>query len=155
MIAGVPLVEGTTGWNNEIQDIERIVAQSCGAFVFGANFSIGVQLFYRVAEFGARLFAKFPEYEAFVEEQHPSRKKDAPSGTALKLKDIMSWHAPADLSVSVTREQSGGLTGWDLTVRPIRYCWSIGRGRAMGSHWARCWRPSGSPGSTAFLSSKT
>ncbi len=90
--AGVPLVEGTTGWNSERNEIERIVRNGNGAFVFGANFSIGVNLFYRVADFAAELFAKFPEYEAFIEEQHHSRKKDAPSGTAIKLKEVVSKH---------------------------------------------------------------
>lgn len=90
--AGVPLVEGTTGWNDERCDIERTVIDGNGAFVFGANFSIGVNLFYRVAGHAAELLAKFPDYEAFIEEQHHSRKKDAPSGTALKLKDVVSKH---------------------------------------------------------------
>jgi 4-hydroxy-tetrahydrodipicolinate reductase len=92
VLAGVPLVEGTTGWNDQREEIGRIVADAKGSMVFGANFSIGVNLFYRVAEFAAELFAKFPEYQAFIEEQHHSRKKDAPSGTALKLKDVVSKH---------------------------------------------------------------
>jgi 4-hydroxy-tetrahydrodipicolinate reductase len=90
--AGVPLVEGTTGWNGQRDEIESIVGKGNGAFVFGANFSIGVNLFYRIADFAAELFAKFPAYEAFIEEQHHSRKLDAPSGTALKLKDVVSKH---------------------------------------------------------------
>ena len=92
ILAGVPLVEGTTGWNEQREEIGRIVADANGSMVFGANFSIGVNLFYRVAEFTAELFAKFPEYQPFIEEQHHSRKKDAPSGTALKLKDVVSKH---------------------------------------------------------------
>ena len=90
--AGVPLVEGTTGWNDQRAEIERIVRDAGGAFVFGANFSIGVNLFYRIVEHAAELISKFPEYEAFIEEQHHSRKKDSPSGTALKLKDVVSKH---------------------------------------------------------------
>jgi 4-hydroxy-tetrahydrodipicolinate reductase len=90
--AGVPLVEGTTGWNAHRDGIEKVVIDGKGAFVFGANFSIGVNLFYRVADFAAELFAKFAEYETFIEEQHHSRKKDAPSGTALKIKEIVERH---------------------------------------------------------------
>ena len=107
--AGVPLVEGTTGWNDSRADIERIVMDGEGAFVFGANFSIGVNLFYRMAEHAADLFAKFPEYELFIEEQHHSRKKDAPSGTALKLKEIVSKHIAKNFSVSSTR--AGNIPG--------------------------------------------
>src|SRR5262245_24815823 len=78
IVAGVPLVEGTTGWNGQREEIERIVREGMGAFVFGANFSIGVNLFYRIADHAAELFSKFSEYETFIEEQHHSRKKDAP-----------------------------------------------------------------------------
>jgi len=109
IIAGVPLVEGTTGWNDHRSEIEKIVGDAGGALVFGANFSIGVNLFYRIADFASELFAKFPEYEAFIEEQHHSRKKDAPSGTALKLKEVVSRHISKDFSVSATR--AGNIPG--------------------------------------------
>jgi len=92
VIAKVPVVVGTTGWNEQRHEIEDLVTLGGGAMVFGANFSIGVNLFYRIAEYAAELFAKFPEYEAFIEEQHHSRKKDAPSGTALKIKEVISRH---------------------------------------------------------------
>jgi 4-hydroxy-tetrahydrodipicolinate reductase len=92
LAAGVPLVEGTTGWNEDLEAIRRMVTDSHGSMVYGANFSIGVNLFYKIAEYSAELFAKFPDYEAFIEEQHHLRKKDAPSGTALKLKDLVSKH---------------------------------------------------------------
>ena len=109
ILAGVPLVEGTTGWNHQHAEIERTVREGLGAMVFGANFSIGVNLFYRIADFASELFAKFPEYEAFIEEQHHSRKKDSPSGTALKLKDIVARHIDHDVSVSATR--AGNIPG--------------------------------------------
>ncbi len=109
VLARVSLVEGTTGWNDQRAEIERIVSEGDGSMVFGANFSIGVNLFYRVADFAAELFAKFPEYEAFIEEQHHSRKKDSPSGTALKLKDIVAKHIGTDFSVSATR--AGNIPG--------------------------------------------
>jgi 4-hydroxy-tetrahydrodipicolinate reductase len=109
MAAGIPLVEGSTGWSDERAGVESIVRECNGALVFGANFSVGVNLFYRVAEFAAELFAKFPEYEAFIEEQHHSRKKDAPSGTALKLKEIISRYVDKEFSVSATR--AGNIPG--------------------------------------------
>ncbi|MFN0277468.1 MAG: 4-hydroxy-tetrahydrodipicolinate reductase [Pyrinomonadaceae bacterium] len=104
--AGVPLVEGTTGWNAQRDQIERIVREGDGSVVFGANFSIGVNLFYKITGFASELFAKFEDYEAFIEEQHHSHKKDAPSGTALKLKDIVAEHIKSDVSVSATRAGS-------------------------------------------------
>lgn len=106
LLAGVPLVEGTTGWNARREEFEALVRASDGAFVFGANFSVGVNLFYRVVDFAAALFAKFDDYETFVEERHHSRKKDAPSGTALKLKDIVAKHYEDEFSVAATRAGS-------------------------------------------------
>lgn len=108
-LAGVALVEGTTGWNAELEKVRSIVADHSGAFVFGANFSIGVNLFYKIAARAAELFSKFSEYEAFIEERHHSRKKDAPSGTALKLKSIVAEHIKNDFSVSATR--AGNIPG--------------------------------------------
>jgi dihydrodipicolinate reductase len=103
LLAQVPLVEGTTGWNAQKEMIKNLVEESDGAFVFGANFSIGVNLFYRIADFAAELFSKFEDYETFIEERHHSRKRDAPSGTALKLKEIVAAHFKKDFSVSATR----------------------------------------------------
>jgi len=107
--ANIPLVEGTTGWNAQKEEIKNLIESQNGAFVFGANFSVGVNLFYRIADFASELFAKFDDYEAFIEEQHHSRKLDAPSGTALKLKDIVGQHITKDFSVSATR--AGNIPG--------------------------------------------
>ncbi len=115
VLAGVPLVEGTTGWNDERTDIERIVLDGKGTFVFGANFSIGVNLFYRIASYAAELIAKCPDYEAFIEEQHHSRKKDAPSGTALKLQAIversLSRDADEGVRVPIAATRAGSIPG--------------------------------------------
>jgi len=108
-LAGISLVEGTTGWNSELESVRQIVTENNGSFVFGANFSIGVNLFYRVVGYTSELFAKFEDYEAFIEEQHHSRKVDAPSGTALKLKSIAQEHIRKDLSVATTR--AGNIPG--------------------------------------------
>ncbi len=109
VLAEIPLVEGTTGWNAELENIKNFVAENNGSFVYGANFSIGVNLFYRIVNFASELFAKFEEYEAFIEEQHHSRKKDAPSGTALKLKTIVAEHIAKEFTVSSTR--AGNIPG--------------------------------------------
>lgn len=109
VLANIPLVEGTTGWNKDRESIEKIVSDGNGSFVFGANFSIGVNLFYKIADFAAELFSKFPEYETFLEEQHHSRKLDAPSGTALKIKDIVAEHIKKDFTITATR--AGNIPG--------------------------------------------
>ena len=101
--AQVPLVEGTTGWKDKESQARQIVAEHNGALVYGANFSIGVNLFYRLTEHAAKLFAAVEGYDAFIEEAHHNRKKDAPSGTALKLRDILSAHLEGIISTSSTR----------------------------------------------------
>ena len=101
--AQVPLVEGTTGWKQNEPQVKEIVAENNGALVYGANFSIGVNLFYRLTSEAAKLFAAVECYEPFIEEAHHNRKRDAPSGTALKLRDIMSEHLPGDISTASTR----------------------------------------------------
>lgn len=108
-IAGVPLVEGTTGWNGSLDEVRDIVISRDGSFVHGANFSIGVNLFYKIVDRAAELFEKFQDYEVFIEERHHSRKVDAPSGTALKLKAVINERISGDFSVSSTR--AGNIPG--------------------------------------------
>jgi 4-hydroxy-tetrahydrodipicolinate reductase len=101
--AGVALVEGTTGWKDQEDDIQKLVMEDDGAMVFGANFSIGVNIFYRIVEHATARFAALEQYEAFIEEQHHSRKLDAPSGTALKLKALMTEGMKEPVSITSTR----------------------------------------------------
>jgi 4-hydroxy-tetrahydrodipicolinate reductase len=101
--AGVPLVEGTTGWKDQEADVLKIVAQHDAALVYGANFSIGVNVFYRIVAHAAGLMSGLDQYQAFIEEEHHSRKRDAPSGTALKLKELMSETIKVDIPIASLR----------------------------------------------------
>ncbi len=102
-LAGVPLVEGTTGWKDQESRAKEIVTEHGGALVYGANFSIGVNVFYRLVANAAKLFGGLDQYEAFIEEQHHSRKRDAPSGTALKLKSVLAEFIKRDIPIASTR----------------------------------------------------
>lgn len=101
--ARVPLVEGTTGWKQHEARAKQIVDEHSGTMVYGANFSIGVNLFYRIAKHASALFAAVDVYSPFIEEAHHNRKRDAPSGTALKLRDMMSEHLGPEIPTSSTR----------------------------------------------------
>ncbi|HYE64120.1 MAG TPA: dihydrodipicolinate reductase C-terminal domain-containing protein [Pyrinomonadaceae bacterium] len=101
--AGVPLVEGTTGWNTREAEARRTVLAEGGALVYGANFSIGVNLFYRIVERAADLFKAVDDYAPFIEEAHHVRKRDAPSGTALRLRDLLAARLAWDIPIASTR----------------------------------------------------
>jgi 4-hydroxy-tetrahydrodipicolinate reductase len=82
---GCALVIGTTGWNERLDEIRsRIESAGIGA-VYASNFSPGANVTFALARRAGELFAKFPQYAAGMEERHHSQKKDAPSGTALKI----------------------------------------------------------------------
>jgi 4-hydroxy-tetrahydrodipicolinate reductase len=108
--ASVPLVEGTTGWNDQAETVRRVVAERDGAFVYGANFSVGVNLFYRIVARAAELFAAVEGYEPFIEEAHHSRKRDAPSGTALVLRDVIVARL-GEQKISVASTRAGHIPG--------------------------------------------
>ncbi len=102
-LAGVPLVEGTTGWQKDETDIRRSIDESKGALVYGANFSVGVNVFYRIVSEAARLMAGLDQYQAFMEEEHHARKRDAPSGTALQLKKFLTEHLQSEIPIASVR----------------------------------------------------
>lgn len=142
--AGVPLVEGTTGWKAHEQTARQIVAEHSAALVYGANFSIGVNLFYRVVERAAELFAAVDGYTPFIEEAHHMRKVDAPSGTALHLRDLLAKHLGPDISTASTR--AGHIpgthrVGFDsagdqiLLVHEARSRTGFASGALLAAHW--------------------
>lgn len=103
MLAGVPLVEGTTGWKKDERGVLQFVADAGGAMVYGPNFSIGVNVYLRVVARAAELFGGLGGYDAFVEEAHHAKKKDAPSGTAIALRDVLRHTLGKEPPVASTR----------------------------------------------------
>ncbi|HXU36930.1 MAG TPA: 4-hydroxy-tetrahydrodipicolinate reductase [Blastocatellia bacterium] len=101
--ARVSMVVGTTGWHDRIDEARRLVEESGIGFVYGSNFSIGVNLMFKIAEHAAELFSRFPSHDPFIEEAHHKYKKDAPSGTALSLKRIAEAKYARDIPTSSTR----------------------------------------------------
>jgi 4-hydroxy-tetrahydrodipicolinate reductase len=101
--SGVPLVEGTTGWLDNEAVARSLITEHDGALVYGANFSVGVNVFYRIVSHAAKLLAGFDRYQVFMEEEHHARKRDAPSGTALKLKDLLAAHIKGDIPIASVR----------------------------------------------------
>jgi 4-hydroxy-tetrahydrodipicolinate reductase len=81
----IDLVIGTTGWNDRLTDVRNQVLGAGIGGVYASNFSPGANVTFALARRAGELFARFPQYAAGIEERHHAQKKDAPSGTALKI----------------------------------------------------------------------
>jgi len=77
----IPLISGSTGWTEKIEEVNKLVAEKNGSFLYASNFSVGVNIFFEVNKKLAALMAPHKEYEVILEEIHHTQKKDAPSGT--------------------------------------------------------------------------
>lgn len=82
---GIPVVCGTTGWLERKPEIENLTQSSNGAFFYASNFSVGVNIFFKINNFLAKIMNGHSEYALRLEEIHHTEKKDAPSGTAISL----------------------------------------------------------------------
>lgn len=82
---GIPVVCGTTGWRQHQQEVEAYCKQKNGTLLWSSNFSLGVNLFFKLNEYLAKLMNRYAQYEVSVDETHHTQKKDAPSGTAITL----------------------------------------------------------------------
>jgi 4-hydroxy-tetrahydrodipicolinate reductase len=82
---GIPIVSGTTGWLEEYENIVTLCKEKNGAFIYGSNFSLGVNLFFELNDYLAKIMSKFDQYKVEMEEIHHLQKLDAPSGTAISL----------------------------------------------------------------------
>ena len=95
---GIPVVSGTTGWLSRYDEMVKFCENSNGSFIYASNFSIGVNLFFKINEFVSKLMKDHNNYNVSIEEIHHLEKKDAPSGTAISLAeciiestDITGW----------------------------------------------------------------
>ncbi len=134
MTRGIPVVSGTTGWLFRKAEIEKLTAAQNGAFFYASNYSIGVNIFFKVNEFLAKLMNETTGYNASLEEIHHTEKKDAPSGTAITLAEgilnnsdsLKNWHL---VGQSPEPEQSLPITAKRIDPAPgthiIRYSSAI------------------------------
>lgn len=97
---GIPVISGTTGWLHDYDQAAALCREKNGAFLHTSNFSIGVQVFFRLNAYLAVLMKRLPAYSVHIEEIHHTQKLDAPSGTAIALAENII--------------QKGGKTHWKL-----------------------------------------
>lgn len=87
----IPVISGTTGWLENYHDVVALCEQKNGAFIYGSNFSLGVNIFFELNTYLAKMMAKVNQYKVSIEEVHHIQKLDSPSGTAITLaKDIIA-----------------------------------------------------------------
>lgn len=115
--AGVPVVSGTTGWLDKMPEIKRLCTEEGKTFFYASNFSIGVNIFFAVNKYLAKIMNHFPSYDVRMTEVHHVHKLDAPSGTAITLAEgilenidrkerwtLNTAEQPTDLPIQAIRE---------------------------------------------------
>lgn len=85
--AGLPIVVGTTGWYDKIDEIKLECEASNNSLLYASNFSVGVNVFFFVNEVLAKVMNRYPQYDVLVEEIHHTQKLDSPSGTAITISE--------------------------------------------------------------------
>lgn len=104
---GARVVVGTTGWYQHLEDMRALASRKNAALLYGTNFSVGVQAFFRLAR---ELALAAPHYQYSITETHHITKKDAPSGTALSIKQVLEAANPG-VQVEITSKREGGHSG--------------------------------------------
>jgi len=96
--ANIPVISGTTGWLEDYDIMVSLCLEKNGAFIYGSNFSLGVNLFFALNQYLAKIMAKFPQYKVAMQEVHHTQQLDPPRGTAISLaksvienSDYSSW----------------------------------------------------------------
>jgi 4-hydroxy-tetrahydrodipicolinate reductase len=102
----LPLVIGTTGWQERLDEVREVAERSGIGVVRAANFSLGVNVFYRLVEQAAEILAAVDAYDPFIQDWHHRFKLDSPSGTALEIRRRMAKHY-GDREVPITCQRAG------------------------------------------------
>lgn len=96
--SNMPVISGTTGWLDNYDKMVSLCEEKSGAFIYGSNFSLGVNIFFELNDHLAKIMSRFDQYRVAMEEIHHTQKLDAPSGTAITLakgiidnSDYSSW----------------------------------------------------------------
>ncbi|WP_456424158.1 4-hydroxy-tetrahydrodipicolinate reductase [Lutibacter sp.] len=103
----IPVVSGTTGWLDKFNDITTLCKKKNGSFIYASNFSIGVNVFFKLNEYLAEIIAHLNNYQVSIEEIHHTQKLDKPSGTAITLaQDILKHSSKENWSLNVTNNKN-------------------------------------------------
>ncbi len=121
------LVIGTTGWQSDFEKVKAVVSETGIGLVHAPNFSLGVNVFFQLAEAAARLMNRFSEYDVTVHESHHKDKVDSPSGTALSAAKILLSHIQRKKTIK-SDQLRGKIKPEELLVTSTRV------GAVVGTH---------------------
>ncbi|MDO1514247.1 4-hydroxy-tetrahydrodipicolinate reductase [Maribacter confluentis] len=116
----IPVISGTTGWLDRYDDAVSLCNKNNGAFIYASNFSLGVNIFFELNNYLAKMMQNLPEYKVSIEEIHHTQKLDAPSGTAITLaegiienSDYGQWKLDEDTqgTIPITAKRIGQTPG--------------------------------------------
>jgi len=110
----LPVVSGTTGWKEEKESFLKIWQNQPISFIYGSNFSIGANLFFKLNAWLAQQMNLQPQYEVSIEETHHIHKKDAPSGTALTIEQVILSQFDSKTAIPITSFREGETVGEHL-----------------------------------------
>ena len=122
----IPVICGTTGWNDNLPQVKKIVSEHNGSFLHSSNFSIGVNIFFEINKKLAFIMNQFEEYNVSVEEIHHVKKLDAPSGTAVTIAE--------HILQNLTRKKSWKLSEDENQQKEVILVNSIREGDVPGTH---------------------
>jgi 4-hydroxy-tetrahydrodipicolinate reductase len=103
---GIPVISGTTGWLEHYDKMVALCNEKQGAFIYGSNFSLGVNLFFELNDYLAKMMSKFNQYNVSMEEIHHTQKLDKPSGTAISLANGIISNTDSKNSWSIENPKS-------------------------------------------------
>ncbi len=126
--SGKPVVVGSTGWLSEVDNVRAQVLSLGGSLLYAANFSLGVQLFFRMVKHAAALIAPFPEFDAALSEIHHTAKKDSPSGTGLRAAALVLESLPRKTRLKTAVDSETPIAPDELLLTSIRL------GKVFGTH---------------------
>jgi 4-hydroxy-tetrahydrodipicolinate reductase len=110
--AGIPIVVGTTGWYQHMEKVRQLVAERKGALLYGSNFSIGMNFFFKAVQAIAPVLKH--DYRGSIVERHHAHKKDKPSGTAVTIQKLLEFGSGEKVEVASVRE--GETVGMHLVM---------------------------------------
>ena len=113
----IPVVSGSTGWLEKKPEIDKICGETHGAFFYASNYSMGVNIFFKLNKYLAKMMDEFPEYDVQLDEIHHTEKKDAPSGTAITLAEGIADHLSRKNSWTIEKENASEK---EIVIKPFR-----------------------------------